>query len=105
MPSKLQFHKQETPDSCVPACIRMVLLTMGTDISEAELRERCDCTIFGTTALLAVDALRALGFTHSRKVISSVYVYDPRRGERIIARSAFEAGWAMMRGLVILIAA
>jgi ABC-type bacteriocin/lantibiotic exporter with double-glycine peptidase domain len=146
MPSNLQFHKQETPDSCVPACIRMVLLTMGTDISEAELRERCDCTIFGTTALLAVDALRALGFTHSRKVVSSiqeiteelalghlpivflnllpidgikvahavvltaiegnvVYVYDPRRGERIIARSAFEAGWAMMRGLVILIAA
>jgi ABC-type bacteriocin/lantibiotic exporter with double-glycine peptidase domain len=66
MLSKLQFHQQETPDSCVPACIRMVLLTMGTDISEAELRERCDYTIFGTTALMAVDTLRALGFTRSR---------------------------------------
>jgi ABC-type bacteriocin/lantibiotic exporter with double-glycine peptidase domain len=122
----------------------MVLLTMGTDISEAELRERCDCTIFGTTALMAVDALRALGFTRSRKVVSSgqaiaddlnlgrlpivflnllpidgikvahavvltaieehyIYVCDPRLGERVIARSTFEAGWAMMRGLAILI--
>jgi predicted double-glycine peptidase len=32
-----------------------------------------------------------------------IHVCDPRLGERIIARSAFEAGWAMMHGLVILI--
>ncbi|NJM47150.1 MAG: hypothetical protein HC860_14105 [Alkalinema sp. RU_4_3] len=44
MRSKLRFHRQETPDSCVPACLRMVLGAMGVEMSEAELRERCDCT-------------------------------------------------------------
>jgi predicted double-glycine peptidase len=32
-----------------------------------------------------------------------VYLCDPRWGDRVIARSAFETGWAMMRGLVMLV--
>jgi ABC-type bacteriocin/lantibiotic exporter with double-glycine peptidase domain len=72
MRSKLHFHRQETPDSCVPACLRMVLMAMGVEISEAELRSRCDCTVFGTDALMAVDALRALGFGRARKETSSI---------------------------------
>lgn len=35
--------------------------------SEAELREMCDCTIFGTTALSLVRTARSLGFDNSRK--------------------------------------
>lgn len=144
MRSKLRFHKQETPDSCLPACLRMVLMAMGIAVSEAELRKRCDCTMFGTDAFMAVDALRGLGFERSRKETGSiaglmmelsagqlpivfvnllpidgikvshamvvmdiqengVHVCDPRLGERIIARVAFEAGWVMMQGLVILV--
>jgi ABC-type bacteriocin/lantibiotic exporter with double-glycine peptidase domain len=144
MRSKLRFHRQETPDSCVPACLRMVLMAMGLEIGEAELRERCDCTVFGTDALMAVDAVRALGFGRTRKETSTiaglmdalalgiypivflnvlpidgvkgahamvlvglegdlVYLCDPRWGDRVIARSALETGWAMMRGLVILV--
>lgn len=144
MRSKLRFHKQETPDSCVPACLRMVLMTMGLEVSEAELRERCDCTVFGTDAFMAVDALRGLGLERSRKATGSmsglimelstgqlpivfvnllpidgvkvshamivmdiqetgVHVCDPRLGERMISRVAFEAGWVMTRGLVILV--
>ncbi len=72
MRSKLRFHKQETPDSCVPACLRMVLTAMGLEISEAELRERCDCTMFGTDAFMAVGALRGLGFERSRKETGSM---------------------------------
>jgi len=56
------FYRQETPDSCVPACLRMVLAGLGVDLSEAELRGRCDCSIFGTEALQAVKASRDLGF-------------------------------------------
>ncbi|MBD2772913.1 cysteine peptidase family C39 domain-containing protein [Iningainema tapete] len=63
MQSRLIFHKQETPYSCVPACLRMMLSAFEVDISEAQLRELCDCTPFGTEALKAVDAVRELGFS------------------------------------------
>jgi ABC-type bacteriocin/lantibiotic exporter with double-glycine peptidase domain len=72
MKSKLLFHRQETAHSCVPACLRMVFLAMGTNVSEAELRSQCDCTIFGTDALNAVDAARSLGFAGSRKATLSI---------------------------------
>jgi ABC-type bacteriocin/lantibiotic exporter with double-glycine peptidase domain len=45
----------------------MVLLGFGVDVSESELRKSCDSTMMGTDALKAVDALRQLGFTRSRK--------------------------------------
>jgi ABC-type bacteriocin/lantibiotic exporter with double-glycine peptidase domain len=45
----------------------MVLESFGVTKSEAELRELCDCTIFGTAALELIQAARALGFTGSRK--------------------------------------
>ncbi len=45
----------------------MVLLALGADIPEAELRRRCDCTIFGATAWQALAAVRQLGFRKSRK--------------------------------------
>ncbi len=68
MPSKPPFHKQETRYSCVPACLRMVLGSFGLDVSESELRARCDTTpLYGTDALLAVDVVRALGFARTAK--------------------------------------
>ena len=65
MRSKPPFHRQETRFSCVPACLRMLLLSFGLDIPEIELRVRCDTTILGTDALRVVDAARQLGFTGS----------------------------------------
>ncbi len=67
MSSKPLFHKQEFGYSCVPACLRMVLLSFGVDLPESKLRESCDSTIMGTDALKAVDAVRRLGFINSRK--------------------------------------
>lgn len=67
MRSKPPFHEQETRFSCVPACLRMVMLSFGVGIPESELRARCDSTILGTNALKAVDAARQLGFTGSAK--------------------------------------
>ena len=67
MPSKPPFHRQETRFSCVPACLRMVLLSLGVDLPESQLRARCDSTILGTDALKAVDAARQLGFPASGK--------------------------------------
>ena len=45
----------------------MVLGSFGVDISESALRTRCDCTPYGTDALMAVDAARALGFVKTAK--------------------------------------
>jgi ABC-type bacteriocin/lantibiotic exporter with double-glycine peptidase domain len=64
---KLPFYKQERSYSCVPACLRMVLAAKGCVLSETELRERCDCTFLGTEALKALDALKLMGFSNSRK--------------------------------------
>lgn len=67
MPSKPPFHKQEVRYSCLPACLRMVFGSFGADIAESELRERCDCTAYGTDALKAVDAARQFGFAGTTK--------------------------------------
>lgn len=45
----------------------MVFASFGVIKSEAELRELCDCTIFGTAAMELVRAASQLGFTASRK--------------------------------------
>jgi ABC-type bacteriocin/lantibiotic exporter with double-glycine peptidase domain len=41
----------------------MVLSHFNLSVSEAELRARCDCTIFGVDAPYAVDVARQFGFT------------------------------------------
>ena len=45
----------------------MVLRHLGVAKTEAELRELCDCTIFGTSALEPVFAARRVGFAASSK--------------------------------------
>ena len=45
----------------------MVFAGLGIDISEAELREACDCTLAGTDSLQAVDAARSYGFKQSAR--------------------------------------
>jgi len=47
--------------------MRMALASFGLSLTEPELREMCDCTIFGTEAMRAVDAARQLGFANSVK--------------------------------------
>jgi len=61
------FYPQETDFSCAVACLRMVLSHLGVSKTEAELRELCDCSIFGTSALELVFAARGLGFAASSK--------------------------------------
>ena len=61
------FYPQETDFSCAVACLRMVLSHLGVSKTEAELRELCDCTIFGTSALELVFAARKLGFAATSK--------------------------------------
>jgi predicted double-glycine peptidase len=68
MPESPPFYKQETDYSCVPACLRIVLASLGVFKTEHELRELCDCTVLeGTSALKALDAARASGLRGTRK--------------------------------------
>ncbi len=122
----------------------MVLAGFGTYYSEAELCQRCDCTMFGTEAFQAVEAARSLGFSKTNKYNLSlkdltalllddfypivyvelqpidqsfgihamvvlaldemtVHVLDPMIGERALERSVFEIGWALTKGLTIVV--
>ncbi len=122
----------------------MIFAGFGQYYSEAELYERCDCTMFGTEAFQAVEAARSLGFpktnkynlslkdltallfddvnpivyvelqpinqtfgTHAMVILAidemTVYVLDPMVGERALERSGFEMGWALTKGLTIVI--
>lgn len=71
MPDRPPVHIQETPYSCAPACLLMVLSAFGISKTEEELRVLCNCSGVpgweGTLALDLVDAARKLGFTGSRK--------------------------------------
>jgi len=61
MPSALIFFEQETPYSCVPACLRMVLNHFGIEASEDELRLRSYTTHLGTNARDAVVCVQSYG--------------------------------------------
>ena len=67
MKVKPPFFRQETPHSCVPACLRMVFASHGVNLREDEIRAACDSTSFGNGALNAVDAARSFGFPRSGK--------------------------------------
>jgi ABC-type bacteriocin/lantibiotic exporter with double-glycine peptidase domain len=45
----------------------MVFAAFRVDVSEAELRIACDCTLAGTDSLQAVDAARAYEFNQSAR--------------------------------------
>jgi len=56
----------------------MVLSGFGLDLTEGRLRELCDCSpLFGTEAMLAVEAARGLGFAGTAKYTLR---YDELRG-------------------------
>jgi ABC-type bacteriocin/lantibiotic exporter with double-glycine peptidase domain len=45
----------------------MVLASLGHEVAEATLRTLCDCTVFETEALKAVDAMLQFGFPGTTK--------------------------------------
>ena len=82
MPDKLPLNKQETLYSCVPACLRMVLTSLGVSKTEQELRVLCDCTYDspllpgGTDPFKLKIAAQTLGFTNTQ--IGNLTVDDLR---------------------------
>ena len=63
--SRISFLPQERPESCVPACLRMVLASFNVTISESELYSCSQTDIDGTLPSLAVQCVENLGFTAS----------------------------------------
>lgn len=62
------FYKQEKDNSCLPACVRMVLAARGQQFSETQLRRLCDWSpAKSVSSRDVVAAARALGFIHSRE--------------------------------------
>ncbi|MBI3921622.1 MAG: C39 family peptidase [Armatimonadetes bacterium] len=63
MPSFLKVNplRQETPYTCLPACIRMVLGYYGYAYSESQIAEWCNTTVLGTLVDQAVRGLLDAG--------------------------------------------
>jgi ABC-type bacteriocin/lantibiotic exporter with double-glycine peptidase domain len=57
----LPFYAQETPESCVPACLRMVLAHWGILETESILRAKCQTTHRGTNYHDAVSCVQSYG--------------------------------------------
>jgi ATP-binding cassette, subfamily C, bacteriocin exporter len=60
---KPPYFRQAHPFSCVPACLKMVLASYNREISETELRSRCDCDETGTTPSNTIKAAIEYGFS------------------------------------------
>lgn len=79
------FYAQETPDSCLPACLRMVLAARGLRYSERQLRQLCRCQpMMGTLSTNVIRAAQKLGFVDSVED-RSLRLYDLRD----VAREGF----------------
>ncbi len=63
--SKLPFHRQERPYSCVNACLRIILEYHRIEVSEQELQDKCYTTELGTYADDIISCLKCYGF-HAR---------------------------------------
>jgi len=59
---KVKYFQQITSYSCGPACLRMILSAFDKYISEEELIELCNTTLFGTTCNQIREAAINLGF-------------------------------------------
>ncbi len=55
------FFQQETPYSCVPACLKMVLSAFGIEATEDDLRQRSLTTLWGTRASDVVACIKSFG--------------------------------------------
>jgi ATP-binding cassette, subfamily B, bacterial len=50
----LPFYPQETDYSCVPACLRMVMASLGIQVDEATLRVCCETDPKGTASTATI---------------------------------------------------
>ena len=71
MPKPPHFF-QTHPFSCVPACLRMVLASLGFEISEFDLRNLCQCDETGVERKEAINAVLELGFDSYESNLTSI---------------------------------
>lgn len=62
MKLEVPFYRQEKPHTCGPACLRMVLASMGTYKSEDVLVDLCGTTLMGTGRRELKLAATQMGF-------------------------------------------
>ena len=60
--NSLPFFPQEHPESCVPACVRILLAHYGQAYSESEIYACCQTDFNGTLPSTVIHCLQSLGF-------------------------------------------
>ena len=59
---RIPVRLQERPESCVPACLRMIFAAHGIERTEADIAHCCQTDIDGTLTSLAVRCAQEAGF-------------------------------------------
>lgn len=59
----IPFLPQERPESCVPACVRMILAAYGLTYTEADLYTCCETDVDGTLPSAVVRCVQQLGLS------------------------------------------
>lgn len=88
MPSNLlptPHYKQSQPGACLPACVRMVLASLGDDVDEVHLAHAMGSYWFGTPAS-HVLRLSALGYqaTYERASLGHLRTYFAQQSPCIV---------------------
>lgn len=68
----IPFFPQERPESCVPACLRMVLAYHGKVLSEIDLYNCCETDVDGTFPSAAARCAQSLGFIASASRLDGI---------------------------------
>ena len=68
----IPFFPQERPESCAPACLRMVLAYHGREYTEAELYACCETDIDGTLPSAVAHCAERLGCDASAPRLSGL---------------------------------
>jgi len=78
---------QEKDNSCLPACIRIVLRYLGHDLAESEICTACETTDSGTGQEQAAAGIVRLGFNATKPENAPLGIIDKflRQGKPVIA--------------------
>ena len=66
------YFAQERPESCVPACLRMILAYYGLVRTETELSTCCETDVDGTLPSASVRCAQSLGFDATAPRLSNL---------------------------------
>ena len=94
--TRIPYFAQERPESCVPACLRMVLAAYGIQQSETDLYLCCETDADGTLPRVAARCAQRLGLVASSERLSTIQQLQ----EVLVLRAAIAIAFVNLTALL-----